>query len=562
MAIQAENYVVLDVETNGLSSLRDDLLSISIYQPDTQKMYNRFLPLEMDRDVYTTHINGLTKKDLEKATPLSQDEVDKLFVEYNLCERTILTYGSIDEKFIRNYFKRKGLRGFERLHFFNFKRNIISSRFSGGNITKDNLCRLYGIDNVQELHTGASDCLLEWELFKKLDNNKLLVTHDRVFEFNDDYIVPASYLATYPNFKYHTQNLPRFKCVSSVVKKFEVISQNIKKFPTNFNGMTIEHLINTMLNVEKIDSRPFLIQNKSKLKYIGKLPSPWDEIYMSFNTDGTVSAVENKDKTLAEELNKFILLLKKEIVPLIDYIKKFIFKNQHIFSQELVVHRDKNVLALCDLSSDNAVLEIKTYGSVDLDKISNQLFYESNGRDCYIMQIDWSLKKKKMTFVISKIKFEIDDSVSANSLEGRIANFKSKISNKQVDVVEFVDSNSKVTLRCQVCGKTYSKTYDTLIKRSECPYCNPPTPPTKNRKPQANFVNPEERQLKRAQKYFDKVKEASAGKVEALTYYGSNKNLTAHCNECGNEWNIRADHLLARAYCPLCKKKSICHVAD
>lgn len=556
MSVLAEKYVVLDVETNGLSSLRDDLLSISIYQPDTQRMYNRFLPLELNRDVYTTHINGITKKDLKKATPLSQDEVNVLIDEYDLRNRTILTYGSIDEKFIKNYFKRKRLCGYEKLHFFNFKRNIISSRFSGGNITKDNLCRLYGIDNVQELHTGANDCLLEWELFKKMDNNRLLITHDKVFEFNEEYIVPASYLATYPNFKYHTQNLPRFKCSSRVVKKFEVVSRKIKKFPTNFNGMTIEHLINTMLDVEKIDSSAFLIQNKSKLKYIGKLPSPYDEIYMNFNSDGTVSAVENKDKELADELNKFILLLKAEIVPLVDYIKKSIFKDKHILSQELVVHQDKNVLALCDLSSDTAVLEIKTYGIVDFDKMGDQLFYEANGRDCYIMQIEWSIKKKKMTFIISKVKFEIDNSLPLNSVESRIENFKNRITNKQIDVVEYIDSYSKVTLRCQVCGNTFSKSYNAMLKRSECPHCNPPATPKAERKPKTSALSTEEKQINRTQKYFEKIKENSAGKVSVLAYNGAKEKLTAYCNECGYEWNIRADHLLARAYCPLCRKKN------
>lgn len=109
MSVFASDYVVLDVETNGLSSLRDDLLSISIYQPDTQRLYNRFLPLDLNRDVYTTHINGITKRDLKKATHLSQDEVDTLIEEFGLLNRTILTYGSIDEKFIKNYFKRKGL---------------------------------------------------------------------------------------------------------------------------------------------------------------------------------------------------------------------------------------------------------------------------------------------------------------------------------------------------------------------------------------------------------------------------------------------------------------------
>lgn len=553
MSVIASRYAVLDVETNGFSSLRDDLLSISIYQPDTQKTYNRFLPLELNRDVYTTHINGITKKDLKKATPLSQDEVDALIDEFDLCNRTILTYGSIDEKFIKNYFKRKRLCGYEKLHFFNFKRNIISSRFSGGNITKDNLCHLYGIDNVQELHTGANDCLLEWELFKKMDNNRLLITHDKVFEFNEDYIVPASYLATYPNFKYHTQNLPCFKCSSRVVKKFEVVSPKIKKFPTNFNGMTIEHLINTMLDVEKIDSSAFLIQNKSKLKCIGKLPSPYDEIYMNFNSDGTVSAAENKDKELADELNKFILLLKAEIVPLVDYIKKSIFKNKHILSQELVVHQDKNVLALCDLSSDTAVLEIKTYGIVDFDKMGDQLFYETNGRECYIMQIEWPINK--MTFVISKVKFEIDNSLPFNSVESRIESFKNRIANKQIDVVEYIDSHSRVTLRCQVCGNIFSKSYNTMLKRSECPHCNPPATPKTERKPKTSVLSAEEKQINRTQKYFEKIKENSVGKVSVLAYNGATEKLTAHCNECDHEWNIRADHLLSRAYCPLCKKK-------
>lgn len=554
MGVNASDYVVLDVETNGLSSLRDDLLSISIYQPDTGKMYNRFLPLELDRDVYTTHINGITKKDLKKATALNQEEVDALINEYDLCNRIILTYGSIDEKFIKNYFKRKNLCGYEKLKFFNFKKNIISSRFSEGNITKDNLCRLYGIDNIQDLHTGVNDCLLEWELFKNLDNNKLLITHNNVFEFNDDYIVPVSYLDTYPNFKYHTQNLPRFKCRAKVVKRFDVTNGKIKKFPTNFNGMTIEHLITTMLNAEKIDSLSFHVQNKNRLKYIGKLPSPYDEIYMKFNTDGTVSATENKDEKLADELNDFLLMLKKEIKPLIDYIEGSIFDNKHILSQELIVHRDKNVLALCDLSSDDAVLEIKTYGVVNLDKMSNQLFYESNGRDCYIMRVDWFEQKKRMSFVISKVAFEIDESLPVNSLESRILNFKNRISNKKVDVVEYTNSDSKVVLRCQVCGEIYSKSYEAMLKRSECPFCNPSAISKAKGSTKPSTFSMEERKEVRAKQFLNKIKEKTAERVSILTYSGAREKLTACCNDCGHKWEIRADHLLARAYCPLCRK--------
>lgn len=113
--MEIENrYVVLDVETNGLSSLRDDLLSISIYKPDDRKMYDRFLPLELAKKVFTTHINGITKNDLKGTTPLKQKEVNELIQTFELDKRVILTFGSLDEKFIKNYFRRKNLYGFCR----------------------------------------------------------------------------------------------------------------------------------------------------------------------------------------------------------------------------------------------------------------------------------------------------------------------------------------------------------------------------------------------------------------------------------------------------------------
>lgn len=98
--VDASKYVVLDVETNGLSSVRDDLLSISIFKPDTGETYNRFLPLEMNSSVNTTHINGIKAKDLRGLLPLSQDEVDEIIRVFELKTRTILTYGRLDEKFV------------------------------------------------------------------------------------------------------------------------------------------------------------------------------------------------------------------------------------------------------------------------------------------------------------------------------------------------------------------------------------------------------------------------------------------------------------------------------
>ena len=92
-------YVVLDVETNGLSSLKHDLLSISIYKPDDEKFYDRFLPLELNDFVETYWINGIDEELLADKEPLTQEEFDQIIFDFELESRTILTFGSIDEKF-------------------------------------------------------------------------------------------------------------------------------------------------------------------------------------------------------------------------------------------------------------------------------------------------------------------------------------------------------------------------------------------------------------------------------------------------------------------------------
>ena len=241
--INSKDYVVLDVETNGLSSLKHDLLSISIYKPDDNKTYDRFLPLELNSFVETYWINGIDEDMLSGKTPLTQEEFDELVNDFELDRRTILTYGSIDEKFIKNYLKRKKINGFEKLNFYNFKHDIISSKFSEGNITKDNLCNIYGIDGTKDIHSGLNDCILEWKLFEKMNGNKLIIISNTVNEFNDEYMIPASYLQTYPNFKYSIKNYPKINYELIPIKSFDIRSKDLEKFDVIM--ITEECLLNT-----------------------------------------------------------------------------------------------------------------------------------------------------------------------------------------------------------------------------------------------------------------------------------------------------------------------------
>jgi len=472
LAVDKSKYVVLDIETNGLY-VDDDILSISIYKPDDGALFNKYLPLERSKQLNpsASAVNGITNSDLVGATPLMQHDVNELINKFELDKRIILTYSDFDKRMLKHYFLRKRLYGFDSLNFYNFKCDVISSRYSEGNVTKDNLCALYGIGNVQRIHSSLNDCVLEWQLFEKMDGKKLIITDNNVFEMNDDYIIPISYFSSHPNLEKHVPNFPYVKIETQFAKRFEIRGNGINKFESNINGLLIEHLINTMLKVEKQDSRPFLLANKSKLRFLGTLPSKIHEIPLFFKEDGTVREINPQDKAKVKEFNKSILKLKAQLTSVVEFISHEIFDDKRIMSQELVIHKEDNILALCDLSTENAVLEIKTSCKADAFMYRNQLFYESNGRKCFLLQIDWSRLPDVFAIEILEVHLSLGERPQKGGRKSSIKTVQERINNENIDVIHYTGQKAKVTLKCKVCEHEWQVTYYVATNTPKCPFC-------------------------------------------------------------------------------------------
>jgi DNA polymerase III epsilon subunit-like protein/Zn finger protein HypA/HybF involved in hydrogenase expression len=547
-----QKYVVLDVETNGLNSQWDDLLSISLYRPDTGQTFDRFLPLCLEHEVYTTKFNGITKSMLKGEKRLSQDEVDFLINAFDLKNRTILIYGNLDARFLKFYFKRNRLQGFENFHFYNFKHDIVSSGFTQGVVTKDNLCRMVGIENVNDVHSGLNDCFLEWQLFKTMNGHKWLITDFNVFEFNDDYIIPASFFVNYSNFRYVKPDLPVPKPHIVDEKVFSISGEAIHQFQNNIGGIVIEHLIDVMIGAKKVDSRDFLLENKRKLRYIGSLPNPYHRVPVNLINDGTVSAVREEDESLVSDINDTLSSLKEELGPLVEYLRTEVFHRKRILSQELVVNKDSNILALCDLSNEDAALEVKTFYWPKADPQSlAQLYYESRGREAYLLVMDWhnDLKRRprgSINFLLRKVTFEL-----LSKEEARVRTPR-PLPDKTLKIVKYIKSTLPVTIHCQKCGHDFAvKGHN--YRAAKCPFCHPKGLRLADGKSIKRKPADLQRKLNR---YMEKVRLASNGNISVIKFWGSNKPATVKCNKCGFIWTTRSDHVIDRPQCPRCAKNS------
>lgn len=555
------DYVVVDVETNGLKSKEHDLLSISLYKPDEGMCYNRFLPLDLNDAVYTTHINGIAECDLEGQPHMTQAELDGLIGDFELDRRTILHYGGLDERFIREYFARQNLSGFERMRFFNFKKMICSTKFSDGSLTKDRLCEMFGIAGVTAIHSGANDCRLEWELFKAIDGHYLLAVM-RSFDWqisvlDPDYIVPVSYLETFPNLS-RLYERPYICFEMREAYRHNVSGDSIRRFETNFSGVTVERLIDVMLEAREQDNRDFLRNNYLKNRMLGSMRHDIMPVFMDFAPDGTVTALNEEDKRRECELNSMLVEMKRQLAPLVDFIRSEIFHGEDILAQELVVNEEMGIMALCDLSSDEAVLEIKT-SSRDPEQYAEQLFYESRGRKVYLLTMEWGAGS--VDFIISSVNVHPGEKPNTRR-EKAIRSLSDLLESERLEVVGYVNSSSPVRIRCKGCGREWETTpYFIKAGKCICPDCHPERyARSKTRrtagasKPQRVRMSPEQALAKRAYRYAEKVSLRSDGaiRVDESSYVGGRDPVRVSCLKCGYSWMPRADRLLARPCCPQC----------
>ena len=395
-------YLVFDVETNGIRKSNDDLLSLSIYDPTTGMCYNRFLPLELQPLVLTTHIHGIKDEDVEDAVHMDQKEMNWLIKYFHLKEKVLLSYsggaGTFDMKVVSNYCKRHNIVGFDDLKFENIKSRLPSVPLGcEGQLSKDNLCKIFKIKGIKNIHSGMNDCILEWKLFEKIYSENFFFINENLFQLTPQYIIPVSYLCKYPEIsKYANIVEPKLESNMEEIYQFKFpkkILKDLKKYPTNITGISIEHGINKLLKVDEQDNYEFLCKNKTNLKYVGSLLSDIHEISIEKIDDGTIKAINFEDASYIDDVNNSTKIILNQIKPLIDFIKTNIFVGR-IMSQELVISKDKKVLALCDLSDNNSILEIKTFdvktyeGKLN-EKVAKQIYYEANGRKKYILSINF-----------------------------------------------------------------------------------------------------------------------------------------------------------------------------
>lgn len=199
-------------------------------------------------------------------------------------------------------------------------------------------------------------------------------------------------------------------------------------------------------------------------------------------------------------------------------------------------------------------MEIKTNYTMNIYNIKEQLYYESNGRECYLLQTDWSSMPDCLKFIISKVTFSIGETKKSRTLEKRWEQFQNKIKNENITVVRYVNSNTRVKLRCELCENEWEASCSTVIRKPVCPFCNPIV---KHIAKDTKKVSEDEKRRLREIKYYSKLIEVSNGTLKANNYTGSKDSVNVECVVCGHRWTTRADHLLSRAYCPACKKRKI-----
>ena len=166
-------YVVLDIETTGLSPLVDDIIQIAIYESENNHIV-RYLPLVKKSTNTGYETNHISDEELSEKTALTQEEVDKAIEQFDLANKPVVIYTGknyFDRTFLEVYFLENNLSGLEKIHFFNAK-SLIESLWNDGLYPyeckdKYTVAQWMGI-NTDKAHTALKDCIIEKEIIEKI----------------------------------------------------------------------------------------------------------------------------------------------------------------------------------------------------------------------------------------------------------------------------------------------------------------------------------------------------------------------------------------------------------
>ncbi|MBQ2028853.1 MAG: hypothetical protein II481_05360, partial [Clostridia bacterium] len=167
---------------------------------------------------------------------------------------------------------------------------------------------------------------------------------------------------------------------------------------------------------------------------------------------------------------------------------------------------------------------------------------------------------KQIIFFISEVEVEIGESPREqwNQLRREIQHkatlkkLQERLEPQSFQLIDYSNPTEPVKIKCTICKTEQEISYQRALHSAiRCFVCNPkPTKAPYCRK----YANAEERQKDLADKFYMKVNTLSNNTLSVSEYKGSGKKITVVCKKCGNTWDIRADHLIQRCFCPSCKR--------